>query len=161
MKLRKEFDKYKDLKDMRKIKELMDAQTEAVKPMYGEEPIKYPFSENGIAWQREFSVEDAVLDHWHPYQKAKYPEFFAKREEMKEEYLKLYEETYGNLLKGLHIERHETYGLLPHDYDEEAEKLKLEGKDPKRIGSTGEEATKKKPAEMPTKDPKWQKFFWI
>lgn len=159
MKLRKEFEKNLGLKDMRKIKALMDEQTEKVKPMYGEEPVKYPFSENGIAWQREFSVEDAVLDHWHPYQKAQYPEFFAKREEMKEEYLKLYEETYGNLMEGLHIKGHDTYGLLPHDYDEEAEKLKLGGQDPKRLGGSDEEAAKK--TEKPKAEPKKYNFFTL
>ena len=150
MKLRKEFESYLDLKDMRKIKALMAEQEEKIAPMYGEPIIKYPFSEGGIAWQREFNIEDAVLDHWHPYQKAQYPEFFARREEIKEEYLKLYEETYGDLLKGLHIEKHSTHGLLPHDYDEEAEKWKLEGKVPKQL-SDNEAATASKPKAEPKK----------
>ena len=114
---------------------LMNEQEEKIAPMYGEPVLKYPFSENGIAWQREFHCQDVCLDHWHPYQKAQYPEFFARREELKEEFLKLYEETYGDLMKGLHVERHDTHGLLPHDYDEEAaEKLKLDGKDPQLLG---------------------------
>lgn len=123
IKIRQEFDKYMDLKDMREIKRLMDEQEEKLKPIYGEEEIKYPFSVGGIAFQREFEVPDAVLDHWHPLQKAQYPEFFAKREELKEEYLKLYEETYGDLLKALHIEKHDTLGLLPHNHAEPGQQL--------------------------------------
>lgn len=90
--------------------------------------VKYPFSEHGIAFQREFEPEDILLDHWHPYDKAAYPEFFAKREEMKEEFLKLHEETYGDPVKNLGIERHDNYGLKPHDWveeDEQDEKPKL------------------------------------
>ena len=93
--------------------------------------VKYPFDEGGIAFQREFLCNDTVLDHWHIYEKAKYPEFFAKREELKEEYLLLYEETYGNLKEALHITEHRTFNMLPHDYEEQQEKLKNE---PKELG---------------------------
>lgn len=44
VKLRAEFEKYMDLKDMRQIKKLMDEQELAIKPLYGEEPGKYHFN---------------------------------------------------------------------------------------------------------------------
>lgn len=45
LKLRAEFEKNLSLKDMRKVKELMDQQEKSLKPIFGEEPVSlYPFN---------------------------------------------------------------------------------------------------------------------
>jgi hypothetical protein len=54
-----------------------------------------PFSPGGIAYERYADYPDENLDSWHPLEKAQYPYYFARREAMKEEYLKLYEQKYG------------------------------------------------------------------
>ena len=36
-----------------------------------------------------------VLDFWHPYEKAAYPEYFARREVRKREFVERWEKKYG------------------------------------------------------------------
>ena len=36
-----------------------------------------------------------MLDTWHPLEKAQYPEYFARRDKRKEEYITRWEERYG------------------------------------------------------------------
>lgn len=52
-------------------------------------------SPGGVAYQREVVVPDWVVDYWHPLEKAQYPEYFARREQRKREYVKMWEEKYG------------------------------------------------------------------
>lgn len=54
-----------------------------------------PNSPNGTAFEREITPPDWVLDYWHPLEKAQYPEYFARREKRKEEYVAWWEKTYG------------------------------------------------------------------
>lgn len=54
-----------------------------------------PYSPGGICFERYSDYPDVNLDWWHPLEKAQFPYYFAKREEMKAEYLKLYEKRYG------------------------------------------------------------------
>lgn len=58
-------------------------------------------SPGGTAYLREVVPPDWILDYWHPLEKAQYPEYFACREQRKQEYIKWYEERYG---KGSHGE---------------------------------------------------------
>jgi len=48
-----------------------------------------------VAYGRVVDSPDWVLDYWHPLEKAQYPEYFARREQRKKEYLKFYEQQYG------------------------------------------------------------------
>lgn len=48
-----------------------------------------------MTWHRDEIITDAVLDFWHPLEKAQYPEYFARREKRKKEYVAWWEKTYG------------------------------------------------------------------
>lgn len=52
-------------------------------------------SPGGCAYAREVIPPDWVLDYWHPLEKAAYPEYFARREKRKEEFVSWWEKTYG------------------------------------------------------------------
>lgn len=52
-------------------------------------------SPGGCAYEREVTPPDWVLDYWHPLEKAQYPEYFARREERKKEYVIWWEKQYG------------------------------------------------------------------
>lgn len=57
--------------------------------------IVVPDSPGGVAYQREVTPPDWVIDYWHPLEKAQYPEYFARREQRKKEFVKLWEQKYG------------------------------------------------------------------
>lgn len=67
------------------------------------------YSPEGIGYNRYGTCPDWVFDYWHPLEKAQYPYFFARREQRKLEYLKLYEEEYGNAEKNLGIQEKKDY----------------------------------------------------
>lgn len=52
-------------------------------------------SAGGCAFEREVIPPDWVLDYWHPLEKAQYPEYFARREQRKKEYVVWWEKQYG------------------------------------------------------------------
>ena len=56
--------------------------------------ISYPFQNDpgGIVYNRQCEPYDFVLDHWHPWEKVKYMDYFEQREKRKEEYDKYYED---------------------------------------------------------------------
>ena len=54
-----------------------------------------PDSPGGVSHGRVVVPPDWVLDYWHPLEKAMYPEYFAKREERKAEYVKWWNSQYG------------------------------------------------------------------
>lgn len=58
-------------------------------------PILVAESPGGCAFEREVIAPDWVLDYWHPLEKAQYPDFFAKREQRKQEYVAWWEKQYG------------------------------------------------------------------
>lgn len=35
------------------------------------------------------------MDYWHPLEKAQYPDYFARREQRKKEFVEWYDKTYG------------------------------------------------------------------
>lgn len=94
LQLRAEFDKHKNIKDMRAAKALLETHEQnfltTMHPYtaYGLE--WHPYSKEGIAYGRNMLSPDFVMDNYHPLEKAQYPYYFAKREAMKEEYLKLW-----------------------------------------------------------------------
>lgn len=52
-------------------------------------------SPGGIAEGREVDPPDWVVDFWHPLEKKQYPEYFARREQRKKDYIKFYTQLYG------------------------------------------------------------------
>lgn len=52
-------------------------------------------SPGGIAYGRDVIPPDWVLDYWHPLEKAQYPDYFARREQRKKEYVIWWEKQYG------------------------------------------------------------------
>lgn len=56
-------------------------------------------SPGGCAFEREVVPPDWVLDYWHPLEKAQYPEYFARREQRKKEYVIWWEKQYGKPAK--------------------------------------------------------------
>lgn len=92
--IRAEFDKYKKIKDLREAKALLEKGEQylfrTIDPFHGNSPPKHPFSKEGISYQRQLESPDYVMDWYHPLEKAQYPYYFAKREQMKDEYLELW-----------------------------------------------------------------------
>ncbi|XP_077302641.1 NADH dehydrogenase (ubiquinone) B22 subunit [Arctopsyche grandis] len=93
--LRARFDANKNEHDMIKARKfLTDGEEELFQRQHGI-PRKFPHSPGGVAFEREVIPPDWVLDHWHPLEKAQYPEYFARREQRKKEFVERWEKTYG------------------------------------------------------------------
>lgn len=91
--VRREFDKNKNIKDLRVAKALyIEAERQFTKDLhpYLEIMPYHAYSKEGIAYGRNFESPDFVMDFYHPLEKAQYPYYFAKREHMKDEYIKLW-----------------------------------------------------------------------
>lgn len=69
------------------------------------QPIRFANSATGIAYKRERIVPDWVLDYWHPLEKAQYPKYFARREQMKDEYVEWYFQQYPEEKKKIEEEK--------------------------------------------------------
>lgn len=52
-------------------------------------------SPGGLDHGRQVELPDWVLDYWHPLEKAQYPDYFARREQRKKEYVVWWEKQYG------------------------------------------------------------------
>ncbi|BFF93776.1 NADH dehydrogenase [Drosophila madeirensis] len=59
------------------------------------QPRNFANSAGGCAFEREVIPPDWLLDYWHPLEKAQYPEYFAKREQRKKEYVIWWEKQHG------------------------------------------------------------------
>lgn len=94
MLLRERFDKNKDIKDLCYAKHLLQEGEKEVFAKQHYQPIRFANSATGGAYGRESYIADWVLDYWHPLEKAMYPKYFARREQMKDEYVKWYFKTY-------------------------------------------------------------------
>uniref|UniRef100_A0A6M2E3J4 NADH dehydrogenase [ubiquinone] 1 beta subcomplex subunit 9 n=1 Tax=Amblyomma tuberculatum TaxID=48802 RepID=A0A6M2E3J4_9ACAR len=93
--LRQRFEMYRHIKDLRIAKELLSQGEEELFLKDHPIPLHYPLSPQGVAYGREEVSPDWVLDYWHPLEKAQYPEYFARREERKKEYVENWEKQYG------------------------------------------------------------------
>nr|XP_033337641.1 NADH dehydrogenase [ubiquinone] 1 beta subcomplex subunit 9 [Megalopta genalis] len=92
--IRQRFDENKNIKDVRLAKKLLlEGEEEAFQNEHYQ-PKKFPDSEGGIVKNNYILLPDYFLDYWHPMEKARYPKYFAKREEMKKEYEKFYYKMY-------------------------------------------------------------------
>ncbi|KAJ8924501.1 hypothetical protein NQ315_007298 [Exocentrus adspersus] len=93
--MRARFDENKDIKDMRVAKEFIRKGEEELFDNQHWQPKKFPNSPGGVAYGREVEPPDWVVDYWHPLEKAQYPDYFARREQRKKEYVKMWEKMYG------------------------------------------------------------------
>lgn len=93
--IRHKFEENRHIKDPQKIQEVLN-QTEAeLKKNTFFFQLFYTHSPGGTAHEREVDPPDWVLDYWHPMEKAQYPDYFARREKRKEEFVKLWVKKYG------------------------------------------------------------------
>lgn len=67
----------------------MDGEEEVFQTTHWQ-PIKFATSVGGTAHNREVDTSDFALDYWDPMEKARYPKYFARREELKKEYEQFY-----------------------------------------------------------------------
>lgn len=92
--LRAEFDKYKNIKDVREGKRILEMGEKKlfneIHPYHAHGQPLLNFAKEGISYGRNLESPDYVMDHYDPLEKAQYPYYYAKREAMKDEYLKLW-----------------------------------------------------------------------
>lgn len=94
--IRQKFDEASKIKDIRLAKLWIAREERALLAIADpdlvdlDEDSILPFSKNGISYDRIESFNDNTWDQYHPLEKACYPKFFAKREEIKKEYLDLW-----------------------------------------------------------------------
>jgi len=93
--MRARFEENKNELDMRKSKELLALGEEELFQTMHYQPYKFQYSPGGSAFEREVIPPDWVLDYWHPAEKAQYPDYFARREQRKIEYIQRWEKKYG------------------------------------------------------------------
>ena len=65
-----------------------------------------PNSPGGVAYNREPPSSDWVMDLWHPMEKAQFPDYFAKRDQLKRDYIAWYVKKYGITKYNPEIEGH-------------------------------------------------------
>lgn len=104
--MRERFDKNKDIKDLRYAKHLLEQGEEELWKNLHYQPIKFANSPGGTAYGRTVDIPDWVLDYWHPLEKAMYPKYFARREQMKDEYIEWYFKQYPEEKKKEQISDH-------------------------------------------------------
>merc|ERR1712212_86784 len=93
--MRDRFDKNRDVKDLRVAQQLLEEGEKELFNYMHYQPRKFPLSPGGVAYERVVDAPDWVLDYWHPMEKAAYPDYFARREQRKLEYIEWWEKTYG------------------------------------------------------------------
>lgn len=101
--MRDRFDKNRNMKDIRDINQLLEEGEKELFLKQHPQPRKFPNSPGGVAFEREVIPPDWIVDYWHPLEKAHYPEYFARRELRKKEYLKMWDTKFG---KGTGEEHH-------------------------------------------------------
>lgn len=100
--MRARFDKNVKLQDFREIEKALADGEEELFTFQHPQPRQFPTSPGGVAYDRETLPPDWILDYWHPLEKAHYPEYFARRELRKKEYLANWDKQYGKGIKEDH-----------------------------------------------------------
>jgi len=93
--MRARFDQNRNELDMRKAKELLALGEEELFQSLHPQPYKFQNSPGGSAFERVVIPPDWILDYWHPAEKAQYPDYFARREQRKKEYVQMWERKFG------------------------------------------------------------------
>lgn len=100
--MRDRFDKNANVKDAREVYKLLEEGERELFLTQHPQPRKFANSPGGVAYQREVIPPDWIVDYWHPLEKAQYPEYFARREVRKKEYLKMWDKKYGKVADDHH-----------------------------------------------------------
>merc|ERR1712243_356331 len=93
--IRAEFDRNKHL-DPIAAKKAIDDGEKRVWEQQCMFPFKFHDSPGGSAHGREPPTPDWIQDAWHPLEKAQYPEYFARRDVWKREFIERYIKKYGD-----------------------------------------------------------------
>ena len=93
--LRDRFDQNRNIKDFREVTKVIEAGENELFLKQHAQPKKFPNSPGGVAFERENIPPDWIVDYWHPLEKAQYPDYFARREVRKKEYLEMWDKKYG------------------------------------------------------------------
>ncbi|XP_069683070.1 NADH dehydrogenase [ubiquinone] 1 beta subcomplex subunit 9-like [Periplaneta americana] len=93
--LRQRFEEKRNVKDLIEAKQLLEKGESELFNLQHYQPKKFPKSPGGTAYLREVVPPDWVLDYWHPLEKAQYPEYFARRELRKKQFIEMWEKKYG------------------------------------------------------------------
>lgn len=94
--IRAHFDENAKEKDMRKAKSMWEIGEREFWLNQFPSPFQYAGSPGGVAYQRGRFIPDHHLDMWHPLEKAQFPEYFTRREQRKEEFLKRWRDQYNH-----------------------------------------------------------------
>merc|ERR1719323_2787149 len=100
--MRARFDEHINEPDLRIAKRLVMAGEQELASTRHPAQLKYPDSPGGINFGREQYVSDDILDQWHPYERAQYPEYFERRALRKQEYIDNWEKMQGGLNQQKH-----------------------------------------------------------
>ncbi|KAK2725285.1 NADH dehydrogenase [ubiquinone] 1 beta subcomplex subunit 9-like [Artemia franciscana] len=93
--LRARFEENRNIKDMVLAHKLVvDGEEELFDRSFNR--IYFPRDPGGVAYMRNPHEYDHMLDYWHPDEKAQYPDYFAKREQRKKEYVDYYRKKFGD-----------------------------------------------------------------
>ncbi|CAO1406825.1 unnamed protein product [Diamesa serratosioi] len=93
--MRARFDENRNERDFRKAQDLLSGGEKELFENQHPQPRKFANSAGGVAFEREVIPPDWVLDYWHPLEKAQFPDYFARREKRKQEYIQMWEKQYG------------------------------------------------------------------
>ncbi|CAG0897092.1 unnamed protein product, partial [Cyprideis torosa] len=93
--LRRRFELNRDIQDVRLAKKLLEEGWKEAEKYMTPWPIVFPHSPGGVAYERRFPRADYIIDYWHPLEKAMFPDYFARREQRKKEYIEFYKSQYS------------------------------------------------------------------
>ncbi|PAA55041.1 hypothetical protein BOX15_Mlig025187g2 [Macrostomum lignano] len=93
--LRQRFDENREVEDPIKAKALLESAYSELQAKKSYFPFRWPNDPGGVAFGRWQYYPDALLDLWHPLEKAQYPDYFARREQRKKEYIERWHQKYG------------------------------------------------------------------
>lgn len=100
--MRARFDENRNIKDAREVQTIIEEGEREIFMKQHPQPRKFANSPGGVAFEREVIVPDWIVDYWHPLEKAQYPDYFARREERKKEYLANWDKKYGKSVNDHH-----------------------------------------------------------
>jgi NADH dehydrogenase (ubiquinone) 1 beta subcomplex subunit 9 len=98
--IRAKVDETRNEKDMRKLAAMVEEGEEEVFQNQHPAPFIYKDDEGGITFARQAHHSDQILDQWHPWERANYIDYFAKREKLKNEYHAYYDKSIAKKFEG-------------------------------------------------------------
>ncbi|CAH8674384.1 unnamed protein product [Schistosoma haematobium] len=93
--MRARFEENRNTKDAVLARKMLEDGWAELKQIEAPYPYKYPDAPGGAAYGRETVFNDFNYDLWHPLEKKQYPDFFARREKRKKEFIEAWVKRYG------------------------------------------------------------------